>query len=255
MAALKDFADPLALDFPTGVGAGLVVGAVNNTVFGVSPDIDTADARGTIWDLKNTLRTRLYSPVQFQVRSSSANDTAAGTGARVVVITTLDGSFNEVVSVIPLNGVTNVVLPGTHLIVNAAVVVSTGSNHKNVGNITIDTVVGGFVQGYIASGKCLHRGAFFCVPAGKIFVAHNFFFTVSSGGVGTLIMDPVIILADGTELTALTISVTEAGPISTTVPDGFVVAATQTVEYDYVSVTSNNTTFSVGVTGSVLNLV
>ena len=75
--------------------------------FGFNPDID--NALETVW-AQGGLYTYLTSASTLYVSSSSANDTAAGTGAQNVTISGLDADYNEVSVTVDLNGQTAVQL-------------------------------------------------------------------------------------------------------------------------------------------------
>ena len=85
------------------------------------------------------------SGAQRSIGSSSASDTAAGTGARTVIIeylnSTFDGPFMEIVT---LNGVTPVNTVATNIRVVERITVRTaGSTLSNVGTITMYNGLGG----------------------------------------------------------------------------------------------------------------
>lgn len=69
--------------------------------------------------------------------SSSANDTAAGTGARTVRVTGLDANFKPIVEIATLNGTSNVTLANSYLRINLVEVVTAGSGLSNAGTISI----------------------------------------------------------------------------------------------------------------------
>jgi hypothetical protein len=126
-------------------------------------------------------------PVQMEVLSSSTNDSATGTGARIVSIKILDVNYAETIVPITLAGTTPVRLPSTALFVNGAQVTSAGSNETNIGNITIRTTGSNFIKGYIPIGINSDRSFKYTVPAGKTFLIDNFLNTSmksSSGDVG-----------------------------------------------------------------------
>jgi len=79
------------------------------------------------------------SAVTLDIVSTSTADTnSAGTGARTVLVTTLDGSYNEVNTMVNLNGTTAVTLAGTHLRVKSAIVIVTGTGRTNAGTVTVE---------------------------------------------------------------------------------------------------------------------
>ena len=73
--------------------------------------------------------------------SSSANDTAAGTGARTVLLRGVDADYFEVSETVTLNGTTPVASTTQMIWVNDAHVTSTGTLQRSAG--TIDISIGG----------------------------------------------------------------------------------------------------------------
>lgn len=121
------------------------------------------------------VRASVYTPpgnnAQRSVKSTSANDSAAGTGARKVKITYLDaacnGPFTETVT---LNGVTGVDTVATNIaLIEKIEVVEVGSLGGNAGSIQLMTAVagGGSVIGSINVGDNQTYWAHHYVPAGK----------------------------------------------------------------------------------------
>lgn len=108
----------------------------NVTVFGFNPDVDTTQV--SVWPLPSLI-TFPASALQMTVSSSSANDTAAGTGARTVVVQGLDANYNEVTETVTMNGQTAVTMTASLLRVNYAYVVTAGSGNSAAGNIYIGT--------------------------------------------------------------------------------------------------------------------
>jgi len=92
----------------------------------------------TIW-AEGGLYVYPTSATQMTVSSSSANDTAAGTGARTINIEGLDADYNEVSEDIILNGQTPVTTVNSYLRINRAAVLAAGSSGKNAGIIRAGT--------------------------------------------------------------------------------------------------------------------
>lgn len=107
----------------------------------------------------------LTSEAALEVLSSSASDTAAGTGARTVLVRGLDDDYAEISEVVTLNGTTPVALTRAYMRVNAAVVVTAGSTGSNVGTVTLQVASGGAVQAEIPPGYGRSQCGAFTVPA------------------------------------------------------------------------------------------
>lgn len=107
----------------------------------------------------------------LDVVSTSANDTLAGTGARVILITGIDQDANVVEETVVMNGTSTVTTTNQFLGVNRAVVVSSGTDQSNDGNITL-TDTGGTVgiQGYLPSGTSVTEQCIFHTPIGHSFL-------------------------------------------------------------------------------------
>lgn len=88
-----------------------------------------------------------------EIVSSDTNDTAAGTGARTVLISGLNTSYDEISETVSLNGTTAVALTKTYLRINAMVVASAGSGGVNAGNLTVRTVSGSTTLAVMAAGE------------------------------------------------------------------------------------------------------
>lgn len=108
------------------------------SVFGYNADIDTA--LETVWPHGGVL-TSPAAALQLSVSSGSANDTAAGTGARTVFVGGLDASHNTISETVILNGQTAVLTAQSFLHINQCYVVTTGSLESAAGTIYFGTGV------------------------------------------------------------------------------------------------------------------
>lgn len=100
---------------------------------------------GVLTAVRATVYTEQTANFTGSIKSSNANDTSAGTGARSVIITYYDqsgsGPFTETVT---LNGTTAVNLVNTnHCFIEKMEVVTVGSLGYNAGTITLYTGAGG----------------------------------------------------------------------------------------------------------------
>jgi hypothetical protein len=105
----------------------------------------------------------------LNVVSGSANDTAAGTGARTIRVEGLDaaGAWQE--ETITLNGTTPVVTTTTWLRVIRAYIVAAGSGTTNAGAITVKhNVTTANIFSVIKAGRGSSANAVFTVPAGQV---------------------------------------------------------------------------------------
>lgn len=235
------------------LAAGKIPGASVWSTGGAALSIQTTEPPFLLWDLKLPYAFQ-ESAQSLEIVSSSANDTAAGTGARAVYIETIDGNWNEQIHVIALNGTTPVALPGVHLHTNRIFAVSTGSGHVNAGNITLRIVSSGVVQGYVAAGLVFQRAFKQTTPAGKILVPDNIYFNAGNTGGSNIVvtMDFKIRLTDGTLLTGGTNFFSgSGGPLSITLPTGFVIPEKSTFYYEVTSVSANNANMVISGSGGI----
>ena len=122
--------------FELQVSRGQIQGHRNITVFGFNPDVDTTQV--SVWPLPSLIGFPTAA-LQMTVSSTSASDTAAGTGARTIVVQGLDANYNEVTETVTLNGQTAVTMTASLLRVNYAYVATAGSGNSAAGDIYIGT--------------------------------------------------------------------------------------------------------------------
>jgi hypothetical protein len=118
--------------FELQVGRGQITGHRSVVVFGYNPDVDTT--RVTVWPYTGIIPLPAVA-LQMKVSSSSANDTAAGTGARTVYVAGLDANHNEIEEIVTLNGQTAALTTQSFLHINNAYVATAGSGLSAAGDI------------------------------------------------------------------------------------------------------------------------
>lgn len=131
---------------------------------GVVRNVDINTAPQDVWG-GGGLFPYLSVATALEAVSSSANDTAAGTGVRTVVVSGLDADWNPVTAVLALNGTSATAPTAPMLRVNAFRALSCGSVGTNAGDITL-RAVGGATQAFMRAGdgQCLR--SVLSVPAG-----------------------------------------------------------------------------------------
>lgn len=143
------------------------VGHIN--IIGYNPSVSTTAS--TLWSGGATSYAQLTSGAAMEVVSGSANDTAAGTGARTVLVEGLDSNYVPFSETVTLNGVTPVPLTNTSAIaINRTIVVTAGSGLVNAGNIDVRVISGGAIKSRIqALAESRGRSAdfVFTVPASQ----------------------------------------------------------------------------------------
>lgn len=153
-------------DLYTAIGYGLL--APNYTrAFGIgfNPDVDTSTTPEDAWG-GSGLYPWLTGLTSLEAVSTSANDSAAGTGARTVSFSTLVGDYVSTPQTITLNGLTPVPIPVQAIANNGGRVLTAGSLGANEGDIILRDAGGGTVRGIILAGVGVMRQAPYTVPAG-----------------------------------------------------------------------------------------
>lgn len=105
-------------------------------VFGYNADVDTSVE--TVWPHGGILGFP-STAIQLSVSSSSANDTANGTGARTVYLEGLDANHNTITETVTLNGQTAVTTTKSYLHINNCYVLTAGSGDSAAGTIYFGT--------------------------------------------------------------------------------------------------------------------
>jgi hypothetical protein len=133
----------------------------------------STSAYGDVANYLDTSQPRINDVVlgtTYYLRSSSASDAAAGTGARTVRIYYLDGSGVLQAITATLNGTTGVSLGNAISYIEAAEVASAGSTEAAVGNITISSVAGAPTTAqtveFIPANQTQSRSARYKIPTG-----------------------------------------------------------------------------------------
>ena len=147
--------------FEFAAGAGFIpnVSAINK--FGHNTSVD-AGALEDVWEAGGLYPFQTSAQLT-QVLSSSAADTAGGTGAGTITIEGLDGNYNEVSVTIALAGTTIVPTLTPFLRVHRAYVTRAGSGATNAGSISVETI-GGVVQASIRASFAQTMQALYTVP-------------------------------------------------------------------------------------------
>lgn len=159
---------------------GMFTTARRVATLGNNPSIDTATQPEDVWSgaelgtlngIDHRYIPKPQTATAMEVVSSDANDTAAGTGARTVLVTYLDASRNEKTQVIALAGTTPVAMTEAALRIQGLVVVTSGTfGGSNLGNISVRAAGGlGATYMYMRIGNGLARSSMYSVPAGYTF--------------------------------------------------------------------------------------
>jgi hypothetical protein len=155
-------------DFALQVARGQIQGHSAFCQFGINSGVN--QALETIW-VGGDAYTFPSSATATTISSSNANDTAAGTGARTVLVDGLNASYERVTEVASLNGQTGVTLTNQYLRVNKITILTAGSGGTSAGSIfvgtgTVATGVPAVVLNRTGSSSNESESGFYSVPAG-----------------------------------------------------------------------------------------
>lgn len=166
------------------VNFGLIPRRRSIRALGNNPDIDTGAAED-VWPGGGFLSWLSVATAQ-EIVSGSANDAAAGTGARTVLVSGLDGSFIEQSEIATMNGTTAAALTKTYLRINNALVLSAGSGETNDAAITIRDAGGGATRAIIPAGAGISKQSNYTVPAGHSLIVREVFGCINRTGGGVV---------------------------------------------------------------------
>ena len=165
--------------FELQVARGQVDGHKTLFKFGINGDVGTSVE--TVWAQGGTY---VYpaSAAVMKISSSSADDAAAGTGARTISIAGLDANYNEISETVILDGQTAVNTVNSYLRISRMFVVTAGSGATAAGTIyagtgTVTSGVPATVYGMIALNANQTQMAFWTVPAGYTLYLTGLFYT------------------------------------------------------------------------------
>ena len=164
MSTLVDLAvgDEVTIRFKADLAVTMTIINISTNMLLIGPD-NTSGAGSTtvkdIWPISaDTARINIPDSLQLMsVSSSSTNDTIAGTGARIVLISGLDSNsdiFNETVE---MNGTTEVTTVAAYTSILSIEVVETGSLGSNDGVIYVGS--GTVTAGVPATSYCAMRAS------------------------------------------------------------------------------------------------
>lgn len=153
----------------TEVALGNITGAANVITFGHNPDVDAGVAED-VWEQGGILA-RLISAETMNIVSTSTDDDGdpVGSGARTVLISGLNGTFDPVSEVVTLNGTSNVLTSNSYIRVRQllALTADLASTNTNKGIITATASSAATVQCTMAVGDGISHQIHYTVPNNK----------------------------------------------------------------------------------------
>lgn len=174
------------------IARGLQDGVCHINKFGRNPDIDTATTPETVWSnggmWVGPTAARIHDIV-----SDNAGDAAAGTGARTIRLTGLDGNFDRITEDLTLNGLVNVPTALSYRRIYRMKILTAGANRDNDGAISATAQVDGTVTNHMSAGQGQSHLAVYTVPRGFTGYMTNFWFAMlDSSGPTTASFDIII---------------------------------------------------------------
>lgn len=166
------------MDFYTAVGLGLVPGFKRATALGNNPDVSQGSVPEDSW-FGGGIYPWLYAATTLKIRALGPEDSAAGIGARTVLVNGLDSNYNEISEVVTLNGISDVTLTLQYLRIQSALIMSAGTNKINFTNIEILDTATSTVRAVIPAGVGITRQAIFTVPAGYTMSMHSMYIGIN----------------------------------------------------------------------------
>jgi len=131
----------------------------------------------------------------LEISSSSANDSAAGTGARQITINGLDATYTEISSTVTMNGTTAVVIPIQFLRINSLTIAANGTSRRNEGTISVKDSPNGTTRAILPIATVadlnpsVSKQSQFTVPANHTLLVYDIDIQINSsagGGGGTV---------------------------------------------------------------------
>ena len=240
-------------DIITDIAIGIVPNTSLVTVFGYYPNVDSGASNVNLWEL-GTAWSILTSASTMELLSSSANDTAAGTGCRTVLTQGLDANYNQIQETTNTNGTSAVALSNSYLVINASTCIVDGSGNVNAGNITTRVTSAGATQAYIATGAGASHLGRYTVPAGYTLVLKNFFTQANKAGNQSISanVNAVIVLPGGNLIQGLPQTIVNGSNPTITVPTGAALTEKQTFEFQIASVSSTGINVGAGASGILI---
>jgi hypothetical protein len=155
------------------IALGVVKGWTNVHKFGHNDNLGSVVE--DVWNAGGVY-TYLTAAALMEVVSTSANDTAAGSGCRSVVVQGLDADFAEQSETVVTDGTAAVVTVNSYIRINRMYCLGSGTyGGGSAGDITIRVASGGATQAkiaYTSDGAALDFGQTqvgrYCIPAGKV---------------------------------------------------------------------------------------
>jgi hypothetical protein len=167
------------------IARGNVRGAYPVSMYGKL--IAASSVTNTLIQTQDGTSLRVPQGVQMSVTSTSANDTAGGTGARTIIIEYLNGNLDASVEVLTLNGLTPVLTQATDIRWVQNIFVATAGN-GGVAAGTISISHNSTIYDQILVGERASHSSFYRVPRNKRLYLTAMYAGASSGTAATSVL-------------------------------------------------------------------
>jgi hypothetical protein len=186
----SDFFSDVSLGLYGGTAPGAIVRRI--TRLGQFTIAGSGIAANDLWG-NGGIYPWMTAATSLEVVSTSANDTAAGTGAQSITVAGLNLAGTEISVTVPTNGLTAVPLVTQFYRINSVSVTTVGSGLRNLGTIRVQDVGGGTVRQTIPISSVadlspgVDKGSQYTVPAGHALLIMDIDVQINSsaGGGGT----------------------------------------------------------------------
>lgn len=199
----SDYFADVSLGLMGGTAPGAIVRRV--TALGQVTIVGSGVAANDIWG-----ESGLYpwvtggAAISMEIVSTSANDTAAGTGAQSITVSGLDFAGNEISETKATNGLTAVALTNQYYRINSIAIAAVGSGLRNLGKIIVRDAGGGTIRQTIPIASVadlspgISKGSQYTVPAGHTLLIYDIDLQInSSAGGGTRGADMLFYIRSG----------------------------------------------------------
>jgi len=147
------------------VASGNIGSDIRVAIYGNNPDVDTEDTPSYVWAGGPTYNW-MTAMTYLEVVSSSSSDASAGVGARTVLITGLNDSYQIITASVVMTGTVPVAVGPQFYRINSAQILTAGTDKINVGDITIRDLGGGTIRGIMPAGIGNLSQCVYTVPDG-----------------------------------------------------------------------------------------
>jgi hypothetical protein len=151
--------------FQLQVVRGRIPGIRIANAIGRCDDVDILSVPETVW-IPGGVYPFLAAASSLEVFSSSAADSALGTGVRTIRVDGLGANHVEISENVTLNGITPVALLNNYLRTNDLRALTCGTGGENAGTITLRVPGPGAIQSVMAPGAGRSQQCVYTVPAG-----------------------------------------------------------------------------------------